>query len=270
MSQRPRGGAGRDEGRSELVYGVRPVQELLERRAGEVERLFVAREGARGLGRILRTAREAGIPVTHLTRKLLSRKLGRGATHQGIAAQVAERPYQEVEDLCWAAEKREAGLLLVVDRVVDPGNLGAILRTAAAVGAAGVILASEGTAGLTGAVAKASAGAVERVAVAREPRLPTLLRRLCERGFTTLALDPRGEQAWDRVDLRGPLALVLGGEAKGARPGVVRACNQVVAIPLEGKMDSLNVAVAAGVLLFERVRQRRASMGGLETSETRC
>ena len=106
--------------------------------------------------------------------------------------------------------------------------------------------------------------------MAREPRLPALLRRLSDRGFTTLALDPRGDETWDAVDLRGPLALVLGGEARGARPGVMRACGGVVAIPLEGKMDSLNVAVAAGVLLFERVRQRRASTGGLETSETRC
>jgi 23S rRNA (guanosine2251-2'-O)-methyltransferase len=270
MSQPGRRAPEQDDGRTGFVYGVRPVQELLDRRVGEVERLFVAREGARGLGRILRLAREAGIPVTHLTKALLGRKVGRGASHQGIAAQVAERPYRPVEELCRAAEQSAEGLLLLVDRVVDPGNLGAILRTAAAAGAAGVILASGGTAGLTGAVAKASAGAVERVVVAREPRLPALLKRLGERGFATLALDPRGDESWDQVDLRGPVALVLGGEARGARPGVVQACNRVVAIPLAGKLDSLNVAVAAGVLLFERVRQRRASTSGLETSETRC
>jgi 23S rRNA (guanosine2251-2'-O)-methyltransferase len=252
----------RADERPELVYGVRPVQELLERRASEVERILVARERARGLGRILRVAREAGIPVTHLGRDLLRRKLGPRATHQGIAAQVAARAYTPVEEICRAATARQTGVLLLVDRVADPGNLGAILRSAAAAGADGLILSTEETVGLTPAVSKASAGAVERVSVGREPRPARLLERLRERGFTSLVLDPRGERAWDAVELTGPLVLVLGGEARGARPGVVRACDHRISIPLAGKMDSLNVAVAAGVLLFERVRQRRASMGG--------
>lgn len=258
------------EERPEVVYGVRPVQELLERRSTEVERILVARERVSGLGRILRMAREKGIPVTHLARDLLRRKVGAQATHQGIVAQVAARAYTPVEDICRAAGSRKDGLLLLVDRVVDPGNLGAILRTAAAVGADGLVLATEDTAGLSATVAKTSAGAVERVPVGREPRPPRLVERLRERGFSSVVLDPRGDRTWDQIDLGGPLVLVLGGEARGARPGVVRACEHRVSIPLVGKMDSLNVAVAAGVLLFERVRQRRASMGGLETSETRC
>jgi len=259
-----------EEDRPEVVYGVRPVQELLERRATEVERILVARERVSGLGRLLRIARHAGIPVTHLARDLLRRKVGARANHQGIVAQVASRAYTPVEEICRAAAGHEDGLLLLADRVVDPGNLGAILRTAAAVGADGLVLSTEDTAGLGSTVSKASAGAVERVPVGREPRPPRLIEGLREQGFSSLVLDPRGDRSWDQVDLSGRLVLVLGGEARGARPGVVRACEHRVSIPLAGKMDSLNVAVAAGVLLFERVRQRRASLGGLETSETRC
>jgi 23S rRNA (guanosine2251-2'-O)-methyltransferase len=266
--RRTRGGAERDA-RAEIVFGVRPVQELLGRRAGVVERIFVARGRGGGLGRILREAREAGIPVTHLSKELLAKKAGPGATHQGVAAQVAPIAYTDADSLCAEAASRPDGLLVLVDRVVDPGNLGAVLRTAAAAGATGVLLGSEGTAGLSPAVAKASAGAVERIRVARESKPARRLEQLREAGFTTLALEPRGGHSWDRVPLVGRVVLVVGGEARGPRPAVSRACDIHVAIPLAGGIDSLNVAVAAGVLLFELVRQRRAAKGGLETSEPR-
>jgi 23S rRNA (guanosine2251-2'-O)-methyltransferase len=260
---------GRSEPRAEVVYGVRPVEELMTGRPGEVERIFVARGRGGGLGRILRQAREAGIPVTHLPRDLLAKKAGAAARHQGVAAQVAPVAYAVTETLCREAAARPDGLLVLLDRVVDPGNLGAVLRTAAAAGADGVLLASEGTVGLTPAVAKASAGAVERIPVAREAKPARRLERLREVGFTALALDPRGDRPWDRLNVSGRAVLVLGGEARGPRPAVVRACDQRVAIPLAGGVESLNVAVAAGVLLFELVRRRRGAPGGLETSETR-
>jgi 23S rRNA (guanosine2251-2'-O)-methyltransferase len=243
---------------AEILYGVRPVQELLDRRAGSVERIFVARERGGGLGRILRAAREAGIPVTHLSKEVLAKKTRSGAAHQGIAAQVAPIPYGDVDSICRDAASKPDGLLVLVDRVVDAGNLGAVLRTAAAAGAEGAILGAEGTAGLSPAVAKASAGAVERIPVARESKPARRLRRLREAGFMALALDPRGDCSWDRACLEGRVVVVIGGEARGPRPTVLRECDIRVAIPLARGVESLNVAVASGVLLFELVRQRRA------------
>jgi len=264
-----RAGSTGEEPAAEFVYGVRPVQELVERRLRDVERIFVAREKRSGLGRILRVAREGGIPVTHLPRQLLARKVGTRTAHQGIAAQVASFPYADPERLCRAAGDKADGLLLLLDRVVDPGNLGAILRSAAAAGADGVLLGVEGTAGLSPAVAKASAGAVERIPVAREPKPARRIEQLRGRGFSALALDPRGDLPWDRADLTGRTLLVVGGEERGPAPGVIRACGARVAIPLAAGVESLNVAQAASVLLFELVRQRRDDPGGLETAETR-
>lgn len=261
--------AGSADERTEFVYGVRPVQELLEHRVRDVERLFVAREKWSGMGRILRTAREAGIPVTHLPRALLARKVGAGKVHQGILAQVGSFSYADPDDICSRARSRAGGLLLLLDRVVDPGNLGAILRSAAAAGADGVLLGVEGSAGLSAAVAKASAGAIERIPVAREPRPGRRIERLRADGFAALALDPRGTLPWDRADLRGRVVLAIGGEARGLSPGILRVCDARVAIPLAGGVESLNAAVAAGVLLFELVRQRRGGANGLETAETR-
>jgi len=241
----------------ELVYGIHPVLELLERRPGSAERLFVAREGGGGMGPLLRRAREAGIPVSRLPRELLARKLGRGARHQGVVARVAPIPYVDPTKLCEAAARRVRGTLVLLDRVEDPGNLGAVLRAAAAAGVDGALLAAEGTVGLTPAVAKSSAGAVERIPVARERRLARRIERLRELGFCTVALDGRADLPWDRPDLSGRLAIVAGGEHRGIRPAVAQVCDFRVAIPLERGVESLNVAVAVGVLLFEAVRQRR-------------
>lgn len=246
---------------AELVFGVHPVLELIELRPASVERLFVARDGGARTGRILRRAREAGVPVTHLPRPLLARKLGRRAGHQGVAARVSPIDYADVEAICAAAARASCGLLVVVDGVEDPGNLGAIVRSAAAAGAHGLILGAERTVGLTPVVAKTSAGAVERLPIGRETKLPRRLAGLRERGFSIVALDPGGGVAWDEPDLAGPLVLVLGGEGRGIRPSIRRACNITVAIPLAAGVESLNVAVAAGVLLFEALRQRRGGAG---------
>jgi 23S rRNA (guanosine2251-2'-O)-methyltransferase len=265
-SRRPGAGArGPAWATAEFVYGVHAVEELIARRSSEVERVFVA-AGRRG-GSLIRRAREAGVPVSHVPREVLARKIGVRAAHQGVAAQVSSRRYADVDQVCRAAEARPDGVLVLIDRVVDPRNLGAMLRTCAAAGVPTVILATEGTVGLTGAVAKASAGAVESVAVAREARPGRRLDELRRRGFTVVGLDPRGPLSWDRADLRGRIIFVAGGEARGLSPAVARACDLRVAIPMAGGVDSLNVAVALGVLLFEAVRQRRSSRSGLETPE---
>ncbi len=202
------------------------------------------------------------MPVTRLPRPVLSRKLGARAVHQGVAARVTAIPYADAERICGAAAEKPDGLLLLVDGVTDSGNLGAILRTAAAAGVDGVILAAEATAGLSPAVAKASAGAVERVPVARDSKLSRRLGKLKDSGFCAIGLQARGPRRWDGVDLGGRLAVVLGAEGRGLRPSLARACDIRVAIPLCGGVESLNVAVAAGVLLFEAVRQRREAPPG--------
>jgi len=254
----------------QTVYGIHPILELMDQRAASVHRIFVTRKTGRSVGRILRAARHAGIPVTHLEPELLARKVGPRAVHQGIAAQVAALPYADATDLLSRAAEREGSALVLLDRVVDPGNLGAAIRTAAAAGVEGLVLASDGTVGLTPAVAKSSAGAVERVPVARVARPARWVAEAAERGFRTIVLDPRGELSWDRVDLRGRILIVAGGEQRGVRPGVARACRDRVAIPLAAAVDSLNVAIAVGVLLFEAVRQRRRPAVGLESSQPHC
>jgi 23S rRNA (guanosine2251-2'-O)-methyltransferase len=237
------------------------VLELLEARLREVERVLVARERRAGVGRILRLAREAGIPVSHLARSVLARQVGRAAAHQGIAAVVSPVAYADAAELCRRAEAAQ-GLLVALEGVTDPGNLGAVVRTAAGAGAQGLLLAGQGTVGLTPVVAKAAAGALERLPVAREPSLPKRLRELRERGFEAVALDGRAERRWDEVDLTGPLMLVAGGEGQGLRPGVQRACGCSVAIPLAPGVESLNLSVALGIVLYEAVRQREAAKSG--------
>jgi len=243
---------------SEVVYGVHPVMELLASRGQEVDRIFVVRGRHARLGRLLRMAREQGVPVSHVAREVLARKLGREARHQGVAARVASRAYVSAEELCGEAARDPGAVLVLVDRVTDPRNLGAILRTAAGAGVRGVILATEDTVGLTATAVKTSAGAVEWVPVAREPRPGRRLEALRSAGFRTMLLDPAGESVWDGPGLAGRLVLVAGGEEAGPSRAVVRACERRVAVPLAPGVGSLNVAVALGVLLFETVRQRRA------------
>ena len=239
-----------------LIYGVHPVTECLENRPGEVERVFVQRGGGGRLGRVLRAARDYGIPVSHLPAEVLSRKVGRNARHQGVAAQVAPLAYRTVEEVLAAAGP--AGIVILCDGVEDAGNLGAILRSAVGAGVRGVILAADGTAGLSAGAVRASAGAALRIPVARVGRPAALVRKWVASGGRAVLLDPRGDLAWDRADLTGRLLVVAGGEARGVRHGVAVECNPKIAIPLI-EIESLNVASAVSVLLFEAVRQRRTT-----------
>lgn len=250
-------------GPSETLYGIHPILEALEKRSRLVERILVARErGGSRLGRLLKMAREAGVPVSYLPREVLARKAGTGRTHQGVVALVSAMPYADPEELCLKAAAWPDGLLLAVDGIQDPRNLGAVVRTAAAAGVLGILLRSEGNVGLTPTVAKTSAGALERLPVAREHRLPSRLTWLREKGFRALALDPRGATPWDQADLSGCLVIVAGGEATGVRPAVREACNGSISVPLCPGVDSLNVAVSVGVVLFEALRQRRGAGRG--------
>lgn len=241
-----------------LVWGIHPVLQALEADPPKVDRIFVGRESGSRTGRLCRLARERGVPVSHVDRETLKRRAGAGAVHQGVAAVLAAAPYARVDEVLGAA--RAAGdlaLVVAVEGVDDPRNLGAILRSAAAAGAAGALLASERTVGLTPAAVKTSAGAALRLPVARDPHLPETLRNLGSDGWVAAALVAHGGAPPEALPGGRPTVLVAGGEERGPRAGVLAACPFRVTIPLEGGSESLNVAVAFGVVLFDILRRRR-------------
>lgn len=235
-----------------ILSGVHPVAEAL--RAGHpLERLMIA-QGAGGarLQEIIEMARRASIPVRFEPRDALDRVAGTAA-HQGVVALGAAKKYAALEDVA-ASE-----LVVVLDGVEDPHNLGAIIRTAHAAGAASVIIPERRATGLTDVVAKAAAGALEYLPVVRVTNINRTLENLKERGFWIYGLDERGTEDYHRVEYQAPTALVLGGEGAGLHEHVRKHCDLLVRIPMAGKISSLNVSVAAGVVLFDLRRRRQES-----------
>jgi 23S rRNA (guanosine2251-2'-O)-methyltransferase len=232
-----------------VLSGINPIAEAL--RAGRpLERVLVAR-GAGGprLQEIIDLARRASIPVRFEPRNALERLAGTTA-HQGVVALGAAARYAEIEEV-GAGE-----MLVVLDGVEDPHNLGAIIRTAHAAGAAAVIVPERRAAGVTDVVAKAAAGALEHLPVVRVVNLNRTLEQLKERGYWIYGLDERGDAEYTTIDYGSPTALVFGGEGKGLHEQVRKHCDALVRIPTAGKISSLNVSVAAGVVLFEWKRRR--------------
>lgn len=246
-----------DDPRPDVLFGIHPVADALEAGLRTIDRVYVAREtGGHNLGRLLRAARAAGVPVTHLPREILAKKIGSRAVHQGVAAVVAPVAYAAADDLCDAAARERSGLLVLLDGVEDPRNLGAVIRTAAAAGAHGILLGTEETVGITPAVAKTAAGALERIPIAREPKLARRLTGLKSHGFLVAALDGRSDRRWDAENYTGRVVVVAGGESRGLKRGLLGVADAVVALPLANGVESLNVSVAVGALLYEIVRQR--------------
>ncbi len=196
--------------------------------------------------------RAASVPVRFEPRGALDRAAG-GTAHQGVVAIGAAHRYRALEDVIGKAQ-----MLVILDGVEDPHNLGAIVRTAHAAGADAVVIPERRAAGLTDVVAKASAGALEHLPVVRAGNLNRTLEILKEHGYWTVGLDERGDHFYDRIDYPERTALVLGGEGKGLHHQVKKHCDFLVRIPMAGKISSLNVSVAAGVVLFEWRRRRRA------------
>ena len=241
----------------EYLYGIHPVTEALQSGSRSIERILVARESeGNRIGRVLKEARKAGIPVSRLPREGLVRKVGRQAVHQGVVAVVAPLEYKGLEDI--ATRSLQAGRLMVLlSGAEDPRNVGAVLRTACAAGADGVILAGEHSAGVTPGAVKTSAGAAMKIQVGREAKPVRAIRDLKRLGFRVIGLDHRSENSWDTADLRGPVVLVAGGEGRGLSRSVLQECDENISIPLSEKVESLNLSVAVGVLLYEVVRQRK-------------
>ena len=233
-----------------ILSGVNPILESLK--AGHpLDRILIAK-GAGGprMQQIIDLARRASVPVRFEERAGLDRMAGTPA-HQGVVAVGASKRYAELEDVAPAAQ-----LLVVLDGVEDPHNLGAVIRTAHAAGAGAVIIPERRAAGLTDVVAKAAAGALEYLPVVRAANINRTLEQLKERGYWIYGLDERGAGDYDRVEYNAPTVLVFGGEGKGLHELVRQHCDVLVRIPMEGHIPSLNVSVAAGIVLFECKRRR--------------
>jgi 23S rRNA (guanosine2251-2'-O)-methyltransferase len=238
------------------VYGLRPVLEALSAHPGDVERVYVAEDDRARLGEVISQARHAEVRVEKVPRDRLQR-MAEGGVHQGVVAELREFDYADLEDLLEVARRREQpALVVVLDGIQDPHNLGAIVRSANALGAHGVVIAKDRSAQVTGAVTKAAAGATEHTRIARVTNLSRALEELKEAGLWVAAADPTSDQpAWE-ARLDGPLALVVGGEGKGVRENVLKHCDLRVRIPMGGQLASLNASVSAAVLLYEIARQR--------------
>jgi 23S rRNA (guanosine2251-2'-O)-methyltransferase len=235
-----------------VVYGLNPVRELLRAATAEVSELWLAEGGTRAaaFAELARLARAA--PRAKLDR------LADTDRHQGIVAVVADFRYADVNDLVAAAgASGRPPLLVVLDGVEDPHNLGAIIRSAHALGAHGVVIPKDRAVGVTPAVAKASAGAVERCPVARVTNVAQTIESLKGAGVWSVALAADGDRPLGEVDLKAPTALVLGSEGEGLRPLVRRTCDLAARIPMMGELDSLSVSASAAVALYEAARQRR-------------
>jgi 23S rRNA (guanosine2251-2'-O)-methyltransferase len=228
-------------------------------RAGNVTRIYLAagvKDTADHLQEIQTLAAEQHIPVVRVDRFALDNVLG-AANHQGIAAAAKPFTYTSFEDIMAGARRDgHQPLLILFDNVQDPQNLGSILRTAEAVGADGAVLPKHNQAGITPAVVRASAGAVEHLKVAEVTNLRQSINRLKEAGYWIVGLDMEGGTDYDNFEVESPIALVIGGEGKGLGRLIGEECDYLVRLPMRGRVGSLNASVAAGIVLFEIGRRR--------------
>lgn len=237
-----------------IVYGINPVLEAL--RAGRVKQLWIAERRDDRMRDLLAFATTHGVSPQRVTSDVLARR-SHGGVHQGVVADVDDAADYSLDDLVRGTSG--AALIVVLDGIEDPHNLGAILRTADATGASGVVVQTRRSAARSGVAAKASAGAVAHVKIAEVVNVARALEQLKDLGVWTVGLAADAATSYDEVDFTVPLAIVLGAEGEGLRRLVRERCDYLASIPMSGHVGSVNVSVAAGVVLFEAVRQRRKS-----------
>ena len=242
---------------SRLIYGVLPVLEALRAEKRRIDKIVVA-EGAneKRLHEIFQLAKQNGVQFQKVPRENLSRLVENGANHQGVVAFVAAADYYDADRLLAEIFQKENSLSVILDGVEDPRNLGAILRTVECAGADGVFIPERRAVGLTETVAKSSAGATEYVKVAKVANLNRLIDELKEHNIWVVGAIGDAEMNYTDWDWTQKTALVLGGEGKGLHRLTAEKCDVLVKIPMHGKIESLNVSVASGVILFEIIRQR--------------
>ena len=245
-----------------MICGVHAVYEALAAGNQPIERIYILRDGKLPrLKEILDLARERGVPVRKEDRAVLD-KIAVGVVHQGIVAIAGEVSYAPLERVF----ESKLPCVVVLDGVEDPHNLGAVIRSAEACGASGVVVPERHSAPLSATVAKASAGAIAHVPVARVGNIASTLDRFKKEGLWVVGVDEEGDRLWTDFDYTSPVALVFGGEHRGLRRLVREHCDVVVRLPMLGKVSSLNVSVTAGVVLYEVVRQRK-SVGSRRVTE---
>lgn len=244
---------------SRYIYGRHPVLEQLRRRPRDVQRLYVMSGSRSGLGAALAAAQHHGVQVVEVNRRKLQDLVG-DVPHQGVVAQVVAFNYASLEDMLALANQRdEAPLLLVLDQIQDPHNLGSIVRSAYALGAHGVLIPKDRACEVTPTVVKTSAGATAHQPIGRVVNLRRTLEDLKEAGLWVIGTVAEGGRPLEEVDFIQPTVLVIGSEGKGLRPLVAKTCDLLAQIPMPGHLGSLNASVAAGIALYEAGRQRRAS-----------
>ncbi|MGA7953324.1 MAG: 23S rRNA (guanosine(2251)-2'-O)-methyltransferase RlmB [Gloeobacterales cyanobacterium] len=244
------------EDETELLYGKQPVRSALEK-GRTLNRLWIT-DQLRYDGRFLPLIEEAknkGTVIDVVDRKRLD-QLTQGENHQGVVAQVAAYTYWELEDLIQQSAKEPEPMLLVLDGIEDPQNLGSLIRTAEALGVNGLIIPQRRASGVTATVSRVAAGAVEHLAIARVVNLNQALERLKEAGYWVVGAEASGERSVSAIDLKGPLVVVIGSEGKGISLLTQKLCDFICHIPLRGRTPSLNAGVAGAIVLYEVSRQR--------------
>jgi 23S rRNA (guanosine2251-2'-O)-methyltransferase len=239
---------------SDIISGRNSVIEALKAERS-INRILLAEGIEKGFAaQVVALAKQSGIPYIFTSREQLEKIAG--IDNRGIVAEVAAATYAAIDDMLVLAESQnQPPLIVLLDDIEDPHNLGAIIRTALGAGAHGVVIPKRRAAGLNQTVAKVSAGASEYLPVARVANLGNALTELQKAGLWVVAADISGQKFWD-IDMSGPLAIVLGSEGKGISPLLKSKCDFVASIPLAGPVNSLNVSAAAAIMLYEAVRQR--------------
>jgi 23S rRNA (guanosine2251-2'-O)-methyltransferase len=244
------------------IYGVAPILEVLKAGKRSVEQIIIA-EGAHSprMRELAEIARENGVIVNRVPKNALAKFVEPGANHQGIVAVLSTAKYADewelLENLSKKIGTEDPPLVVILDGVEDPRNLGAIARTAECAGAHGIFLPERRAVGLTETVAKTAAGALEYIPVAKVTNLTNLIEDLKRRNIWTVGTSLQAKMDYTEWDWKQPSALVMGSEGKGLHRLVEETCDVLVKIPLRGNIESLNVSVAAGVVLYEAVRQRK-------------
>ena len=244
-----------DNQRNDIIAGRNPVMEAI-RSGRSIESILVAKgERSGSVVAIIAKAKQKNIPVKDVDSKKLD-FLAKGVNHQGIVAQCAVKEYSTLDDIFALAEERgESPFIIVLDKIEDPHNLGAIIRTAECAGAHGVIIPERRSAGLSYTVEKTSAGALEYMPVVRVKNISAVLQKLKDKGIWVYGADMDGEH-YKKVNFDGAVALVIGNEGKGISPLVAKDCDVIVSLPMKGKINSLNASVAAGILMYEIADKR--------------
>lgn len=244
--------------KAEILYGFHPVHEALRAGRRTFEEIYVVEQKKGGrIQRIALAAAGKNLPVQKVSPAALQMIAG-NVSHQGIAARVSPYPLADLADVMDAApSKGHAPFMVLLDNIVDPQNLGAILRTAVCAGVDGVIIPKDRSAFPTPAVSKISSGALEFIRLAQVNNMVRSIQKLKERGLLIVGLDQSAADSVFAAELKGPMALIVGGEEKGIRPLIRKNCDRLIAIPQMGPVGSLNASVAGAIAMYESYRQRR-------------